>query len=62
MWGGNEEGKSSFCLVNWNIVEVSKELGGFGVGNIIYKNLALFIKWVWRFLFEEDVLCRNLVV
>lgn len=36
-------------------------MGGFGVGNLIYKNLGLLLKWIWRFFMEEDILWRNVI-
>lgn len=43
-------------LVNWTCVQKPKQLGGLGIGNLSYRNLALIYKWFWRFLTEPDAL------
>lgn len=44
LWGGNIENR---CIVpvKRNITELPKEKGGLGIGNLLYRNLALLFKW-----------------
>ena len=32
-------------MIKWSDIELSKELGGLGLGNIMHKNLILLFKW-----------------
>ena len=43
-------------LVAWDLVVKSKSRGGLGIGNLKKKNLALFGKWLWSFLLEQNFL------
>lgn len=53
-WNGNEEGKRLMCMVNWSEIEFLKEMGGFGVGLILERNIILLVKWIWRFETEGE--------
>lgn len=44
LWG-YENGKRCIVPVKRSMVEVPKEMGGLGLGNLLYKNLALIFKW-----------------
>ena len=48
-------------MVNWSSIELPKELGGLGVGNIMYKNLVLLFKWWWRYSESGNVLWKRIV-
>lgn len=34
--------------IKWSSLELPKELGGLGIGNIMHKNLILLFKWWWK--------------
>lgn len=38
------EGKKSLLLIEWAHIELPKILGGLGVSNLFYRNLALMFK------------------
>lgn len=42
-------------------MELPKDLGGLGIGNIFHRNLALLFKWVWRFFNEPNSLWRHII-
>lgn len=48
-WGESSNGKMGPPAINWASIELPKNLGGLGVGNILIKNLILLFKWWWRF-------------
>lgn len=61
LWGGGEKNRP-LALVAWDIIlELPKIIGGLGCGNILHRNLALLLKWVWRFLIEPNALWRKVV-
>ena len=44
-WCGSH-GNSKCCpTVKWSDIELPREIGGLGVGNILHKNLILLFKW-----------------
>lgn len=49
LWGESSNGRMCVPSVSWSSIELPKELGGLGVGNILMKNLILLFKWWWRF-------------
>ena len=42
-------------------IELPKELGGLGAGNILEKNLILLFKWWWIFSKEDNVHWKSIV-
>lgn len=40
--------------IRWFAIALPKDLGGLGVGDIMYRNLILLFKWWWRF-FEAEI-------
>ena len=48
-WNGVTSEKLGCPRVKWSDIELPKELGGLGLGNIMHKNLILLFKWWWRF-------------
>ncbi|RVW94236.1 LINE-1 retrotransposable element ORF2 protein [Vitis vinifera] len=46
LWSGVGEGKRDH-LVRWDVVCKPKTIGGLGLGNISWRNLALLGKWLW---------------
>ena len=60
-WGGLN-GESKCCpSVKWADIELPKELGGLGVGNIMHKNLILLFKWWWRFSESDNTLWKRII-
>lgn len=47
--------------MKWDIVQLPKELGGLGVGNILFKNLCLLFKWWWRYSESDSSLWKRIV-
>ena len=48
--------------VKWSLIELPKELGGLGVGNIMHKNLILLFKWWWRFSESDNTLWKRILM
>ncbi|XP_071739794.1 uncharacterized protein [Rutidosis leptorrhynchoides] len=42
--------------VNWERISLPYDYGGLNVGSLNFKNLALLVKWWWRFLTLKDAL------
>ena len=61
LWGGNKEGRP-MSLVRWDLVQQSKEKGGLGVGVIEDKNVALLLKWWWKYATTEDQMWKKVVI
>jgi len=61
LWGGNKEGRS-LSLVRWELVQQSKEKGGLGVGDIEDKNIALLVKWWWKYATTEDQMWKRVIM
>ena len=59
-WSG-ETGKKSFPLVAWSTIELPKNLGGLGVGNLLHRNIAILFKWWWRYLSEPNALWHKVI-
>ena len=60
-WGGSNEGSTTRPTVKWANIELPKELGGLGVGNILHKNLILLFKWWWRFSETDNSLWKRII-
>ena len=59
---GRVSGVSKCCpTVKWAEIELPKELGGLGVGNIMHKNLILLFKWWWRFSECDNTLWKKII-
>ena len=61
-WGGGNEEKKTFPIVKWYSIELPKELGGLGVGNIMLKNLILLFKWWWRYSESNNSLWKSILM
>lgn len=48
-------------LVGWEVVNCPKDKGGLGIKQLHYFNIALIMKWLWRFGCERDALWRIIV-
>ncbi|KAJ9559084.1 hypothetical protein OSB04_013698 [Centaurea solstitialis] len=60
LWGGTEE-KNKICWVPWNVVLGPKDKGGLDVGSFYALNMALLMKWFWRFKNDSSSLWRRVV-
>ncbi|KAF5767329.1 hypothetical protein HanXRQr2_Chr14g0623031 [Helianthus annuus] len=45
----------------WEKVTLPIEYGGVGLGSFLDTNLAMLVKWWWRFKLEQGVLSRKVV-
>lgn len=61
-WGDYIGDKRSIPSVKWSLIELPKEMGGLGVGNIMYKNLSLIFKWWWRFYESDNSLWKTILI
>ena len=57
-WGGSSGENRGYSTVKWSDIEIPRELGGLGVGNIMHKNLILLFKWWWRFSESDNTLWK----
>jgi reverse transcriptase-like protein len=62
LWGETSSGKLVPPPVKWSSVELPKQIGGLGVGNILYKNLILLFKWWWRFSDSDCTLWKRILI
>ena len=60
-WSGATKEKLGCPRIKWSDIELPKESGGLGVGNIMYKNLALLFKWWWRFSEADSSLWKKIL-
>ena len=60
-WGGSSADNMSCPLVKWADIELPREMGGLGVGNIMHKNLILLFKWWWRFSESDNTLWKRIL-
>jgi hypothetical protein len=48
-------------MVDWAAVCKPKEFGGLGILNTKSMNIALMLKWIWRFYQNDDDLWADLI-
>lgn len=48
-------------LIKWESMVQPKEFGGIGMGRIKERNVALMLKWLWRFAVEQDSLWHSII-
>ena len=48
-------------MINWGTICLNKEKGGLGIHNLSNFNKALLGKWNWRFIEEENSVCRVII-
>ena len=54
-WGGINGDNRRCPMVAWQDIELPKEMGGLGVGNIMHKNLILLFKTQgWYMVFFDE--------
>lgn len=61
LWNGDNE-KKLFPLISWQVMELSKQIGGLGIGNILNRNISLLFKWWWRYLTDPQALWRKVIL
>ena len=64
-WEGTNEvsnQKNECPTIKWESIELPKELGGLGVGNMMHKNLILLFKWWWRFSESDNTLWKRILI
>ncbi|KAJ9555174.1 hypothetical protein OSB04_009788 [Centaurea solstitialis] len=61
IWGVSSSGKSKICWVDWTKTTAPKQLGGLGIGSLKSANIALLIKWIWRFRTCGDALWTKVI-
>jgi hypothetical protein len=47
LWKGQEQANGGNCLMSWEKVQRSLELGGLGIHNLEILGWALRIRWLW---------------
>lgn len=60
LWLGNKEGKG-YHLVKQKTVQLNKETGDPGIWNLALQNKYLMMKWLWRFVDEEQALWKEVI-
>ena len=60
LWGDGVI-KRKLHAVSWNEVCKRKSQGGLGIGRIVDKNVAMLVKWMWRFSKEDHSLWRRVI-
>lgn len=55
-------GEKKMHLVKWEVACLPKEQGGFGVGRLKDRNVALLSKWIWRFSTEVGSLWHSIIL
>lgn len=61
LWLGNKEG-TGIHSVKWQTTLLSKKEGGLGIKKLSVQNESLLSKWLWRFVHEELVLWRRVIL
>nr|GEX19632.1 RNA-directed DNA polymerase, eukaryota, reverse transcriptase zinc-binding domain protein [Tanacetum cinerariifolium] len=59
-WGGDEDRKK-MAWVKWDLILASLAKGGLRVGSLKAFNLALLLKWRWRFVNNLNALWSRLI-
>jgi len=60
LWGGSDL-KSKIHWVDWGKVCAPISDGGLGVGSLKSQNLALLLKWWWRFANDQQGLWKSVI-
>ncbi|PWA95618.1 RNA-directed DNA polymerase, eukaryota, Reverse transcriptase zinc-binding domain protein [Artemisia annua] len=59
-WGGTLD-SNKMAWVSWHKVCSSTSCGGLGIGSLHAANLAMLVKWVWRFHSEPNSLWKSVI-
>lgn len=59
-WRGSSENRK-IAWVRWETICKPREIGGLGIKNVEWFNLALLAKWRWRLLTEKRGLWRDIL-
>ena len=60
-WGGPTGDRKGCTRIKWSDIQLPKEMGGLGVGNMMHKNLILLFKWWWRFSKSDNSLWKKIL-
>lgn len=60
LWDDGEDNKK-YHLVDWSRVMKSKEEGGLGIKDLHLMNIALLMKWLWKFGDDDAPLWKGLI-
>ena len=60
-WCGRDTNSKCCPTVKWSEIELPREMGGLGVGNMLHKNLILLFKWWWRYSEANNTLWKQIV-
>ena len=60
-WGWPSGDRKGCPRIKWADIQLPKELGGLGVGNMMHKNLILLFKWWWRFSESDQPLWKKIL-
>ncbi|KAJ0765374.1 putative RNA-directed DNA polymerase [Helianthus annuus] len=61
LWVGNRVSKG-IHWVSWEVVTRPKKYGGLGISKLCDVNVALLVKWAWRFKSNYEGLWRKVVI
>ncbi|KAL4583477.1 hypothetical protein LXL04_008050 [Taraxacum kok-saghyz] len=72
LWRGGDVGEYSWvscrvekdrklAWVSWDQVMARKDNGGLEIGSLVSFNMALILKWKWRFFNSQHLLCVRLI-
>lgn len=61
-WRESNEGKMPSPTIKWSSIELPKDIGGLGAGNILYKNLILLFKRGWRYSEVDNTLWKHILL
>ncbi|GJT78359.1 putative RNA-directed DNA polymerase, eukaryota, reverse transcriptase zinc-binding domain protein [Tanacetum coccineum] len=60
-WGGNSD-ERKMAWIAWDKVIAPLDQGGLNIGSLKVFNQAMLSKWWWRFLNEENVFWRKIII
>ena len=55
------QGNTSLPLVRWDVLQLPKNWGGLNISNLLFRNLGLLFKWLWRYNLEPKALWRTVI-
>lgn len=58
---GDDDGKHKYNLVKWEDIKMPNCLGRLGIKSMMKMNDALFVKWLWKYMNEDNRLWRRIV-